>query len=268
MTYAQQAAESLQRLRSTTPLVHNITNFVAMDISANALLAVGASPAMVHAEAEVADFARMSSALVVNIGTLSPSWVSAMFGAARVARERKIPIVLDPVGAGATPYRTRVASQLLQEGLSVVRGNASEILALAGAAVGPTRGVDSTAGVDEAVAAAEALAESLSVIVAVTGEVDLVTDGSRRLRVEGGHPWMTQVTAVGCALSAVLGAFVAVRSDASLDAVAHGLAIYGLAGSRAGARAEGPGSFRTALMDALANLTAEDVAREAKIAES
>ena len=267
MNHASMAADSLRRLRETTPLVHNITNYVAMDVSANALLAIGASPAMVHAEAEVGDFVQLASALVLNIGTLSPAWVEAMHTAAAGARRREIPIVLDPVGAGATPYRTRVANELLQGGLTVVRGNASEVLALAGAAMAPTRGVDSTASVDQAAEAAAALARTCSVIVAVTGEADFVTDGQRRLRIEGGHPWMTKVTALGCALSGVLGAFTAVGSGAAIDAVAHGLAVYGLAGAKAAQAAEGPGTLRWRIMDALHGLTPEAVAAEARIFE-
>ena len=265
MNYAAEAAESLNLLRAQSPLVHSITNYVAMDVSANVLLAVGASPAMVHAEAEVADFAGISSALVLNIGTLSPAWVSAMHTAARVARERQLPIVLDPVGAGATPYRTRVAADLVQQGLTIIRGNASEIMALAGAAAGPTRGVDSTASVDQAADAAQQLARQFKVVVAVTGEVDLVTDGEQQRTVHGGHPWMAKVTALGCALSGLLGAFAAVRPGATLDAVAHGLAVYGLAGAKAGAEADGPGTLRYRIMDTLHALTAEQVAAEARI---
>ena len=268
MTHAANAAQSLRRLREATPLVHTITNYVAMDVSANALLAVGASPAMVHAEAEVSDFVQLASALVINIGTLSPTWVSAMHTAAAHARKRSVPIVLDPVGAGATAYRTRVAAALVQEGLTVIRGNASEIMAVAGAAMGPTRGVDSTASVDQATAAAVSLAKASSAVVAITGPTDFVTDGARRLLVGGGHPWMTKVTAMGCALSGLLGAFLAVRPDAPLDAVAHGLAVYGLAGARAAEAAEGPGSLRWRIMDELTAMSPERVAAEAHISES
>ncbi len=266
--YAADAADSLRRLREANPLVHNITNYVAMDVSANALLAVGASPAMVHAEAEAADFAGLASAVVVNIGTLSPSWVSAMHIAAATARDRGVPTVLDPVGAGATPYRTRVAVHLVKGGMTVIRGNASEIMAVAGAAAGPTRGVDSTASVDEATEAAIHLARTSGAVVAATGAVDFVTDGTRHLRVEGGHPLMAKVTALGCALSGILGAFAAVRPGEALDAVAHGLAVYGLAGAEAGASAGGPGTLRWRLMDALHGLTPEVVAQRAQIVSS
>ncbi|MEL7369201.1 MAG: hydroxyethylthiazole kinase [Myxococcota bacterium] len=265
MTHAQQAAESLTQLRAQNPLVHSITNYVSMDVSANTLLAVGASPAMVHAEAEVADFAQIASALVLNIGTLSPAWVSAMHTAAAVARSRPIPVVLDPVGVGATAYRTRVAADLVRGGLTVIRGNASEIMALAGAAAGPTRGVDSTAAVDEATAAATALAASSSAIVAVTGATDFVTDGQNAFRVGGGHPWMGKVTALGCSLSGVIGAFVAVRPDEPLAATVHALAAFGLAGAKAADGAEGPGTLRLRIMDALHQLTPQTVAAEADI---
>ena len=267
MTHAHEAAESLRRIRQQTPLVHCITNYVAMDVSANALLAVGASPAMVHAESEVRDFVQLASALTINIGTLSPPWVAAMHAAAAGARARNIPVLLDPVGAGATPYRTRVSAALLQGGLTVIRGNASEIMALAGAAAGPTRGVDSTASVDQATDAAVHLARSCATVVAVTGATDFVTDGQRSLHVHGGHPLMTKVTALGCALSSVLGAFAAVRAEEPLTAVAHGLAVYGLAGAKAAEAAQGPGSLRWHIMDVLHNLSPETVAAEARITE-
>ncbi len=265
MTYGQQAAETLTQLRSQTPLVQSITNYVAMDVSANVLLALGASPAMVHAQAEVSDFVPLASALVLNIGTLSPDWVSAMHLASEAARRRGVPTVLDPVGAGATAYRTREAVGLLQGGLTTVRGNASEILALAGASAGPTRGVDSTASADQAIDAAAVLADRFATVVAVTGEVDYVTDGQRRLRIEGGHALMTKVTALGCALSGVVGACLAVRPDTSLETVAHALGIYGLAGRRAADQARGPGTFRTQFLDALHLLTPELVATEIQI---
>ncbi len=243
------AWSALARLRQRAPLVHCITNYVAMDVAANALLAIGASPAMVHAREEVEDFVSISSALTVNVGTLSPPWVETMEMAARRAVDRGIPWVLDPVGCGATPYRTRVAGELARMRPTVIRGNASEVLALAGEA-GGTKGVDSTRGADEAVDAARALAREMGCVVAVTGEVDRVTDGERTLAVAHGHALMTRVTALGCALTGITGAFVAVEDD-PLHAATHALALFGLAGERAAERAEGPGTLRVRLLDAL-----------------
>jgi hydroxyethylthiazole kinase len=256
---------SLQAIRQGAPLVHNITNFVAMEVVANCLLALGASPAMVQAEEEVEDFLRIADALVVNIGTLSSRQVVAMKRAAARARALGRPWVLDPVGAGATPYRTRAASELIELRPTVIRGNGSEILALAGAAAGPTRGVDSTQSADEAVEAAQQLAQTSGAVVAVTGEVDRITDGERWRKVGNGDPRMTKVTALGCAASAVIGAFLTVEAD-PLGAAASGLAIFGLAGERAAASAAGPGSLRWQIVDQLALLDEATVLAGVKIA--
>ncbi|HEU4456906.1 MAG TPA: hydroxyethylthiazole kinase [Longimicrobium sp.] len=252
----------LARLREQSPLVHCITNYVAMDVTANALLALGAAPAMVHSVEEVEEFVGISSALLINIGTLSPPWVEAMMLAADRAASLGKPWVLDPVGAGATAYRTRVAGELARRGPACVRGNASEILALAGAS-GRTRGVDSTQSTDEARDAAAGLARELGCLVAVTGEVDYVTDGASTLAIRHGHPLMTRVTALGCALSATTAAFLAVERT-PLSA-ASALALFGMAGEDAAEGAPGPGTFRVRMID---NLHALDPAstREARIA--
>ncbi len=244
---------SLQAVRREAPLVQNITNFVSMDVVANGLLAFGASPAMVHAEEEVADFAAIASALVINIGTLTPPWVASMMKAVKAMNAKNKPWVLDPVGVGATPYRTRVASELAAMEPTVIRANASEVLALAGASLGPTKGVDSTHGSDEAIDAARGLARQLGTVVAVTGAVDQITDGEQVLQVANGHPMMTQVTALGCLSSAVVGAFSVVEAD-PLAAAAEALSVYGLAAERAAEAAEGPGSLRWRLLDCLASL--------------
>lgn len=240
---------ALERLRQAGPLVHCITNYVAMDVTANALLAIGASPAMVHAGDEVEEFVSISSALVVNIGTLSAPWVAAMERAADRAVALGKPWVLDPVGTGATAYRTRTARDLSGRRPSVIRGNASEILSLAGE-VGGTKGVDSTRGADEASGVARELARGLGCVVAVTGATDYVTDGTRTLAVEHGHPMMTRVTALGCALTGITGAFLAVEPEPLL-ASAYALALFGLAGELAASGAIGPGTLRVRLMDAL-----------------
>lgn len=234
-------------------LIHNITNFVAMEVVANCLLALGASPAMVQAEEEIDDFLKIAATLVINIGTLTPDRLNAMRRAASRARALKKPWVLDPVGAGATPYRTRAAAGLAGMGPTVIRGNASEILALAGVPIGPGKGVDSSHGSDEAVAAAEQLARSSGAVVATTGGIDRITDGSRWRQVANGDARMTRVTALGCAASGVIGAFLAVERD-PLAAAAAGLAVFGLAGERAAAAADGPGSLRWRLVDELAGL--------------
>jgi len=256
------AAEALEALRATRPLVQNITNYVAMTISANVLLALGASPAMVHAVDEAEDFASISNALVVNIGTLSEPWVEAMGRAVRRAVALGKPWVLDPVGCGATPYRTAVAVELSRLTPTVIRGNASEILSLAGASAGG-KGVDSTASSDDALAAAKALALSTGAVVAVTGKTDYVTDGRIVIAIEGGDELMPLSTALGCALSATVAAVAAVRPP--LEATVAALAIYGAAGAEAAASLKGPGHLPAELCDALHRLDADMIARRARI---
>lgn len=243
-------SSALSTLRARAPLVHNITNFVAMTPTANALLAVGASPAMVHAIEEVADFAPIANALVVNIGTLSPEWVAAMERAAKAASAAGVPWILDPVAVGATPLRREAGRRLMALKPAVVRGNASEIIALAGE-VSAGKGVDSTASSDAALDAAKALARESGAVVAVTGKVDYVTDGTRIVAIANGDVMLTRVTATGCAVTALIGAYLGAGFP-PLDAAVAGLATMGVAGEIAAAKADGPGSFQVALFDALA----------------
>lgn len=244
--------EFLDSIRTTAPLVHNITNFVVMNPSANILLAVGASPVMAHSREEVADMAALAGALVLNIGTLSEEWIEAMVLAAKVANQRGIPVILDPVGAGATPYRTRAVKHILREAkISIIRGNASEVLSLAVDDV-KTRGVDSSLSLsDELVDAAGIIARQHGCIVAISGAKDLITDGSRMLRVANGVPLMTRVTGLGCGLSAVAGAFCAVAGEHLLNAVAAAFGFYGLCGELAFGASNRPGSFFVAFLDSL-----------------
>ena len=265
MSHAAASWASLQAIRQRAPLIHNITNFVAMEVVANCLLALGASPAMVLAEEEVEDFLAIADALVINLGTLSAGQLAAMRRAAARATALERPWVLDPVGAGATPYRTSAALELIDLRPTVIRANGSEVLALAGAHAGPTRGVDSAHGSDEAVDAARQLAQSSGAVVAVTGEVDRVTDGERWYRVENGDPRMTRVTALGCAASATVGAFLAVAAD-PLQAAAQSLGVFGLAGERAAAASPGPGSLRWRIVDELALLDQATVRAGVRIA--
>ena len=255
----------LETLRERRPLVHNITNYVVMNSTANALLALGASPVMAHAAEEVEELAALSGALVINIGTLSTPWIEAMFRAGRAARARGIPIVLDPVGAGATRLRTETARRLVADlRPAVVRGNASEILALGGAEAG-ARGVDAAHTVDQARETARALARTHGIAVAVTGPEDYVTDGARAAQVRNGHPLMGRVTGTGCAATALTGAFCAVESDAWSAATAA-LAVFGVAGELAARQASRPGSYAVALLDALDEVSSEMVRRLARVA--
>ncbi|MCB2227811.1 MAG: hydroxyethylthiazole kinase [Desulfarculaceae bacterium] len=261
---AQRAAECLAEIREKQPLIHNITNFVVMNSTANALLACGASPVMAHALEEVEQMVSFAGALVLNIGTLTPPWVESMLLAAKKARALGVPAILDPVGSGATALRTESSRRIInQAGVSVVRGNASEVLSLTDSA-SRTKGVDSAHSVDEASQAARDLALAIDTPVAITGAVDLITDGKRTLRVANGHPMMTKVTGTGCLASAIIGAFLAVEPD-YLVASAAALAYVGLAGERAAAVSPGPGSLQVNMLDALYNISPADLAQGAQI---
>jgi len=260
MTDARKLWADREAVSAQAPLVHSITNLVVMNFNANALLALGASPVMAHAEQEVRDMVGIAQALVLNIGTLEPDWIRAMKLALAAARERGIPVVLDPVGAGATPYRNAALADLLQAGApTIVRGNASEIMSLAGLAV-RTRGVDSAASSLEAVDAARGLAHELGAVVCVSGADDHVVDASGRwATLSNGHPWMTRVTGVGCSASALVGAFAAVQPDAwraTLAAMAHLGVVGETAVERVQAVGAGVGRLQTELLDGLQLLEA------------
>ena len=260
---ADQIWRLLSAIRERRPLVHNITNFVVMNNSANALLALGASPAMVHSSDEVEDFVALSQALVVNIGTLYSEQIAASKLAAIRAKAAGIPWVFDPVGAGATPYRQAAAVALARLGPSVIRGNGSEILALAQQARAG-QGVDSLHGSEAALDAARKLAEDSGAAIAITGEVDYVTDGRRVVEIHNGHALMTRVTGLGCSATAVIGAFLAVEPDA-LAATVAALAVFGVAGELAAEQARGPGSLQVELLDALYALDAATLTARARV---
>lgn len=256
-------ASHLRRVRQARPLVHNITNHVAMNTMANVLLALGASPAMAHAREEVAEFATLADAMTLNIGTLSPDWVEAMEDAARAANEAGTPWVLDPVAVGATALRRESGARLMGLSPTVIRGNASEIMALAEQGSGG-QGVDSTDTSQAAKQAAVTLAQRSACVVAVTGETDLVTDGRRLARIAGGHALMPLVTTLGCALTGVVAAHLASGED-PFEACVAALAGYAEAGSMAAEHAHGPGSFAVAFIDALYRLDPDTLARQARL---
>ena len=254
----------MRRLREAKPLVHQITNYVVMNETANATLALGALPVMAHAREEVEEMAAIAGALVLNIGTLSPHWVDAMLLAGRAANERGTPLVLDPVGAGATTYRTETARRLLDElDVTVLRGNAGEIATLVGVDA-EVRGVESIgAGLEPAELAREA-GRRLGLVASVTGPVDHVSDGETVLAIANGDPLLATVTGTGCMSTAITGCFLAVNRDAPFAAAAEALVAFGVAGEDAARGAQGPGSFHVALYDALAALdpaTLDDRAR-------
>jgi len=248
------AGTSLRALREQKPLVHQITNYVVMNETANATLALGALPVMAHAREEVEEMASVAGALVVNIGTLSQPWIDAMLLAAKAANAAGVPVVLDPVGAGATRLRTDTSKRILDEvEVAVVRGNAAEIATLAGREA-EIRGVESIAAADSGAELARDAARALGTVAAVTGVVDHISDGERLVAASNGHELLGTVTGTGCMSTAVTGCFLAVRSDAPLEAAAEALVAFGVAGEDAAVGASGPGTFHVALYDALYNL--------------
>jgi hydroxyethylthiazole kinase len=262
--YGKSAAEILSRIRTNKPVVHSITNYVVMNSTANVLLAMGASPIMAHAAEEMEDIEAISTSMVINIGTLSKQWIEYMNLACRIAKGMGKLFVLDPVGAGATKLRTDTARNIIESYKpTVVRGNASEILALSPKG-GKTRGVDSIHTMEDAVEAARTIALSLSTVIAVTGERDLVTDGNRSLIVTGGHSLMGYVTGTGCAATVIVAAFLAEEKD-PVTATAAALAFFGLAGERAAESAQGPGSFWVNVIDQLYKITPAELEQTARI---
>jgi hydroxyethylthiazole kinase len=258
---------TLRELRERKPLVHQITNYVVMNETANATLALGALPVMAHAPEEVEEMVGLASALVLNIGTLSKPWIESMLLAGRAATGRGIPIVLDPVGAGATGYRTDTSQRILDEvRVTVLRGNPGEVATLVGADA-EVRGVESIASGLEPVELAREAARQLGLVASVTGPVDHVSDGERVLTVANGHPLLAAVTGTGCISSALTGCFLAAKPEEPLEAAAEALAALGVAAEDAAAGAEGPGTFHARLYDALAALDPDTLDERARITE-
>ncbi|MCX8124137.1 MAG: hydroxyethylthiazole kinase [Spirochaetes bacterium] len=264
MSLNEYAAQLLEKVRTQKPLVHNITNYVVMNYTANALLACGASPVMAHAYNEVNEMTNIANALVINIGTLENDWVHSMIIASGVASKKNIPVILDPVGAGATALRTHVALKLLRTGnIKVIRGNASEIIALTDHK-SQTKGVDALHLVEEAVDVAKQIAQKYMTIVAITGPTDIITDGNAVIKVHNGHKLMSYVTGTGCTATALIGAFCAVDNDYS-KTTAAALAYFGVAGQLAAKKTSAPGSFMIALLDELYSMTPLELEKHAQI---
>ncbi|MFO7741505.1 MAG: hydroxyethylthiazole kinase [Anaerolineae bacterium] len=268
-------AQALSRIRQERPLIHHVTNLVVMNDSANLTLHLGALPVMAYALEEVAEMVDQADALLLNLGTPTPARVESMCVGGRRANERGIPVVFDPVGAGATTLRTESSLRLLDElEIAVVRGNAGEIASLGEALgldthAGPrrgamVRGVQSVMGADDPVSVAWALAREVGTTVAITGERDIVSDGRRALRVDNGHRWLTTITGTGGMATTAIAAFAAVEGD-HLVAAVGGLACLGVAAELAAPEARGPASFKVALFDRIYALTSEQLAGVARI---
>ncbi len=255
---------NFENLKEKRPLVQNITNFVVMNTTANALLAIGASPVMAHAMDEIEDMLKIADSVVINIGTLDKHWISSMEKAVKVASDLKKPIILDPVGAGATKLRTKTALNLLEIGtISVLRGNFGEIKALLGEH-GRTRGVDSIAyNAQEAKKLVLDASKEFNTVVVVTGPIDYVSDGNDIYAVENGHKMLGNVTGTGCMVSSLIGAFVTV--DKPLRAAVSALTVFGIVAEKAYEEAKYPGSFHVKLYDWLYKVDGSLIKEMAKV---
>ncbi|PLS17999.1 hydroxyethylthiazole kinase [Bacillus sp. M6-12] len=254
--------EALERVREVNPLVHNITNVVVANFTANGLLSLGASPVMAYAAEEVADMASIAGALVLNIGTLSASEVESMIKAGKAANEHGVPVIFDPVGAGATAYRTETAQRIISEvNIAVIRGNAAEIANVAGEQ-SQIKGVDAGSMQGDFAELAAAAAKKFKTVVVITGKEDIVSDGELTYAVSNGHPILTKVTGTGCLLTSVIGAFAAVEKDA-VRASAAALASYGVAAEMAAKKTDelGPGSFQIEFLNQLSLVSSENIAQ-------
>jgi hydroxyethylthiazole kinase len=262
---AYHITDLIVRLRNVKPLIHNITNYVAMSFNANALLAIGASPIMAHAIEEVTDIVQIAKALVINIGTLDSLLIKSLRDAMQKAKEINLPIIIDPVGSGVSPYRTQTILELLEiANPQIIRGNASEIMSLAGKALSKNKGVDSVYKSDEAFDIGHEIAERYRCTVVISGQQDFIISPQTTYRIDNGVALMSQVTAMGCTASALIGAFSAVESDPLLAAVAA-MAVMGIAGELAYRQAKNPGSFQIQFLDALYNLQAKDIEQYLKL---
>lgn len=250
----------VEAVRHRSPLVHSITNYVVMNNTANALLAIGASPVMAHWVAEMEEMTAIAGALVINIGTLDDQWIEGMIAAGVAASKRGTPIVLDPVGAGATSQRTATALRIINECKpTIIRGNGSEIMALVDASV-KSKGVDSSAASSDALGAAKELALGSGAVVVISGPTDYITDGQRVETISNGNPIMTSVTGMGCTATAMVGAFAAVNPD-PMEAALHAMAVMGIAGQRAATYSKGSGSMQLNFLDELYNFSAAEAAQ-------
>ncbi|WP_310621678.1 hydroxyethylthiazole kinase [Flexibacterium corallicola] len=263
MNPAQSACTTLKTLREQSPLVHNMTNIVVANTTANALLALGASPAMVDGPEEAPELASVAGALVVNVGTVTPAQAQAMKLAVKAAQQAGTPWVLDPVAVGALSFRTKLAVELLESKPTVIRGNASEIMALAGQG-GGGKGVDSTDSSEAAFDSAKELSQRTGAVVVVSGAVDYITDGSRVALVENGDAMMPYVTGLGCTATALTGATLAVNDDPFLAAT-HAMLFLGITGELAAKDTKGPGSLQLDIINGLYQLSDEQIKTTARV---
>ncbi|WP_223587722.1 hydroxyethylthiazole kinase [Neobacillus bataviensis] len=258
--------ETLQKVREVNPLVHNITNVVVTNFTANGLLALGASPVMAYAEEEVADMAKIASALVLNIGTLNSQNVNSMILAGKSANEHNVPVIFDPVGAGATSYRTETAQRIMKEvKVAIIRGNAAEIANVVGEKW-EIKGVDAGNTEGNVIDLAIKAAQKMNCLVVITGKEDIVSDGKTTYAIANGHPILTKVTGTGCLLTSVIGAFAGVEKDLIKASVAA-LTFYGIAAEKAAQKTieQGPGSFQIEFLNQLSVVSTDDIRQHSAI---
>jgi len=254
----------LKLIREKKPLIHNITNYVVMNSTANGLLALGASPLMAHALEEIDEIVKISDALVLNIGTLDHSTIQSMHNAAQVAKQKKIPIILDPVGSGASKLRTMTCRDLMEKKFpSIIRGNSSEILSLIDDLT-KTKGVDSTLESNAAICAGKILSKKYQMIVSISGEIDINIKDDEIVFIKNGHPLMTKVTGMGCLSTTYIAAFHSINPNA-LQSAAHAMAVMGIAGELAQIRSSGPGSFQAAFLDSIYNLNLDEIKKYLRV---
>ncbi len=256
--------QNVRTVHQKNPLVLNITNFVVMNTTANALLAIGASPLMSKAEDEMNELALISNALVVNMGTLDREWIEAMTLASSIFNELGKPWVLDPVGAGASKFRTVSARELLKNNPTVIRGNASEIIALAEANFSDSYGVDSKHQSRDAVEAGKKIAKQYHTVVCITGEVDYVISSTKMAMIKNGHKMMTRVTGLGCTSTALSGAFIGSNSN-YFEAAVSAISLIGVVGELAEKQSKGPGTLQMNILDLLYSISEEAFTSNLKI---
>jgi hydroxyethylthiazole kinase len=255
--------QHLKLVRDKAPLVHSITNYVVMNNTANALLALGASPIMAHAHPEVEELVELVGALVINIGTLDEYWVDSMMLAAKMANATGKPWVLDPVGAGASSYRNETLAELLHHNPTIIRGNASEILSLARINI-TSKGVDSSNSAEEAIEAGQGLSHDTGAVVCISGQNDYVILKDKVTKIENGHHLMGKITGMGCTATAIIGAFAAVV-DNPYDATVSAMTVLGIAGQLASEMAAGPGTMQMYIYDCLYQIADTDITNLAKV---
>ncbi|WP_417886870.1 hydroxyethylthiazole kinase [Zunongwangia sp.] len=244
----------IETVKKTVPLIHNITNYVVMNNTANALLAAGASPIMANAHSEMEDMVSICQGLVINIGTLTEYSVESMLIAAKCANKTNTPWVLDPVGAGATTFRNETLSKLIALKPTIIRANASEILALATTNNLFTKGVDSTAESNEAILAAKELNKKYGAVISISGATDIIIDGDQQIHLSNGNKLMTKVTGLGCSTSAITAAFAAVIPN-KFEATCTAMALFGVCGELAAKKSDGPGTLQLHILDELFSIS-------------